>query len=85
MKSPANFRINQAGVVVGPSLLALNRRMNQEVFNNPDWQPIIAGMRGALTIIARSIDPNATASLDVRLVSDGSQMRVLIDLTATGI
>jgi hypothetical protein len=85
MKTPVNIRVNQTGVVVGPNLQALNRRLNQEVVQNPDWETVIAGMRGAMTTVARFIDPNATASLDFRLVSDGSQVRVLIDLTATGI
>lgn len=85
MLPPINIRIQQQGVVVGPSMKALNQRMSKEVGQNPEWQTVLAGIRGALTTIARAVDPNATGDLQLSLVSDGSQVQVQVNLTITGI
>lgn len=85
MPGPVQIRVNSTGVVAGPGMKLLNQRLNKEVVENPEWATVIAGLRGALTTVARFINPNATVNLQLKLLSDGSQVQVLIDLTATGI
>lgn len=80
-----DIRINRNNVVLGPATKQLNQRLNQEVFLNPESQSLIAAVRGLLTQSVQGLNPNATASLQLILTSDGSSVRVMVDFTATGV
>lgn len=80
-----DIRINRTNVILGPSMKLLNQRLNQEVFLNPDSKALVAAARGLLTQAVQGLNPNATASLQLVLQSDGSSIRVMVDLTATGV
>lgn len=83
--SVIDIRILDRQTVMGPNALKINRQLNKAANDFPDHNVKVAAIRGAITAAMQNLNPNATADFKVVIQSDGNNMQLTLDITATGI